>query len=228
MLLWHALPAPATFQSSSSPWAAHVVDKLPEGDDWMYEVKFDGYRALLLKDAERLQIRSRNDKDLTGAYPTVAAAGRRLHAKQAVVDGEIVAVDAKGRPSFQALQHRSAHPDRAIVFYAFDLLHLNGVDLTRAPLHKRRSKLPSVIAESGILLSSELAPSRCLDADANHSMLSPAMSTVRNLAQIGVREPRASSRPITNAVEQHHNGSKRRERPEFRTARFGRGCNKEI
>ena len=136
--------------------AAHVVDKLPEGDDWMYEVKFDGYRALVMKEAERLQIRSRNDKDLTRAYPTVAAAGRRLRAEQAVVDGEIVAVDANGRPSFQALQHRSAHPAYAIVFYAFDLLHLNGVDLTGTPLHGRRAKLPGVISESGILLSSEL------------------------------------------------------------------------
>jgi bifunctional non-homologous end joining protein LigD len=84
--------------------AARVVDKLPEGDDWIYEVKFDGYRALLIKDGPRLQIRSRNDKDLTQAYPSVATAGRRLLAQQAVIDGEIVAVAANGRPSFQALQ----------------------------------------------------------------------------------------------------------------------------
>lgn len=73
--------------------AARVVDKLPEGDEWTYEVKFDGYRALLMKDGEHVRIRSKNDKDLTGAYPTVAAAGRRLKADQAVLDGEIVAVD---------------------------------------------------------------------------------------------------------------------------------------
>ena len=91
------------------PMAARVVTKLPEGTDWSYEVKFDGYRALLLKDGERLQIRSRNDKDMTLTYPSVAAAGRCLVARQAVVDGEIVAVDANGRPSFQALQHRGAH-----------------------------------------------------------------------------------------------------------------------
>jgi bifunctional non-homologous end joining protein LigD len=139
--------------------AAHVVDALPEGDDWIYEVKFDGYRALLIKDGRRVQIRSRNEKDLTAAYPSVAAAGRRLHAEQAVVDGEIVAVDGAGRPSFQALQHRSAHPDHAIVFYAFDLLHLNGVDLTRVSLDERRSRLPGVLDESSILLSAELSGS---------------------------------------------------------------------
>src|SRR5215510_2419729 len=106
--------------------AARVVEKLPEGGDWTYEVKFDGYRALLLKDGEKLQIRSRNDKDMTRTYPSVAGAGRLLPARQAVVDGEIVAVDANGRPSFQALQHHGAHTGFTIVFYAFDLLFLNG------------------------------------------------------------------------------------------------------
>src|SRR5215813_5110098 len=109
--------------------AARVVEELPEGAEWTYEVKFDGYRALLLKDSARLQLRSRNDKDLTRAYPSIAAAGRRLHAEQAIVDGEIVAVDEHGRPSFQALQHPSAHPRHTVVFYAFDLLHLDGVPL---------------------------------------------------------------------------------------------------
>jgi bifunctional non-homologous end joining protein LigD len=137
--------------------AARVVDKLPEGDDWLYEVKFDGYRALLLKAGERVQIRSRNAKDLTNTYPTVAAAGRRLRADQVVLDGEIVAVDSKGRPSFQALQHRAAHPGYAVVFYAFDLLHLAGEDLTGAPLHERRANLPKVLNQSGVLMSMELA-----------------------------------------------------------------------
>jgi bifunctional non-homologous end joining protein LigD len=79
-----------------------------------------------------------------------------LLAQQAVIDGEIVAVDADGRPSFQALQHRAAHPGHTIVFYAFDLLHLNGTNLTGAPLHQRRARLPDVLKESGVLLSTEL------------------------------------------------------------------------
>lgn len=136
--------------------AARVVDELPEAAEWMYEVKFDGYRALLVKDGIRIRIRSRNDKDLTGAYPTVAAAGRRLRAIRAVVDGEIVAVDRAGRPSFQALQHRSSHPGHVIAFYAFDLLHLEGEDLTGAPLLERRARLPQVVGGSGILISAEL------------------------------------------------------------------------
>jgi bifunctional non-homologous end joining protein LigD len=128
--------------------AAHVVNKLPEGGDWMYEVKFDGYRALILKDGDNVRIRSRNDKDLTNAYSSVVAAGQRLKATQAVVDGEIVAIDSRGHPSFQALQHRAAHPDHVIVFYAFDLLHLDGIDLTTATLEERRARLPKVVDKS--------------------------------------------------------------------------------
>jgi len=136
--------------------AAQVTERLPEDAGWVYEVKFDGYRALLVKNGDAIQIRSRNDKDLTRTYPTVHAAARRLRATTAVVDGEIVAIDAAGHPSFQALQHREAHRAHTVVFYAFDLLHLNGEDLTSKPLAERRARLPSVVKNSGILLSESL------------------------------------------------------------------------
>jgi DNA ligase D-like protein (predicted ligase) len=74
----------------------------------------------------------------------------------AVVDGEIVAVDANGHPSFQALQHRAAHPGHTILFYAFDLLHLDGKTLTGLPLQDRRAALTNVVKDSGILLSEPL------------------------------------------------------------------------
>ena len=133
--------------------AAQPVNRLPEGDEWIYEVKFDGYRALLLKAGDRVEIRSRHDKDLTRAYPAVAAAGQRLRADSAALDGELVAIDASGRPSFQALQHRSAHPRHVIVYYAFDLLHLDGKDLTGEPLEARRARLTPLVKGSGLLLS---------------------------------------------------------------------------
>ena len=138
------------------PMAARVVDTLPEGDDWMYEVKFDGYRALLIKDGAQVRIRSRNDKDLTHTYRPIAAAGAKLNARRAIVDGEIVALDADGRPSFQALQHRGAHPGHTIVFYAFDLLLVDDDDLMAVPLDRRRARLPDVLGRSGVLLSIEL------------------------------------------------------------------------
>jgi len=135
------------------PMTAKVVQALPEGDEWSYEVKFDGYRALLIKDGDRIQIRSRNNNDLTRTYPSVTTAAMRLRAESAVLDGEIVAVDPEGHPSFRALQHRGAHPGFTVVFYAFDLMHINGEDLTREPLLMRQHRLKQVVERSGILLS---------------------------------------------------------------------------
>ena len=165
------------------PMVARVVDRLPNGDDWIYEVKFDGYRAELLKTAQGVQIRSRNDNDLTRQYPAVTAAASRLNAATALVDGELVAVDASGHPSFQALQHRGSHPGYQVVFYAFDLLHLNGVDLTRKPLVERRASLPAVVKGTGILLSEALDGSAAQITDA-----------VRGLGLEGVIAKRKTSR----------------------------------
>jgi bifunctional non-homologous end joining protein LigD len=103
-----------------TPMAAQVVKRLSEGPDWIYELKFDGYRALIITDQQRVEIWSRKNKDLTEMYRGIAAAGLRLHSKQAVVDGEIVALDAQGSPSFQALQHRGSHSGQQI-----DLVILN-------------------------------------------------------------------------------------------------------
>jgi bifunctional non-homologous end joining protein LigD len=165
------------------PMAAEVVDSLPEGDDWLYEVKFDGYRALVIKNGDAVQLRSRNDKDLTRAYPSIHAAGLRLRAKSAVVDGEVVAVDADGRPSFQALQHRSVNATHTVVFYAFDLLHLDGDDLFARTLRERRALLPRVVNNSGLLLSDPLP-----------GTASQVTEAVRSLGLEGVIAKRWSSR----------------------------------
>jgi bifunctional non-homologous end joining protein LigD len=148
------------------PMAARVVKRLPDGDEWLYEVKFDGYRALLIKDGKQVEIRSRKDNDLTRTYPGIAESASRLNAARAVIDGEIVAIDAQGRPSFQALQHRGSNPHHQIVFYAFDLLHLDGLDLTVEPLLDRRAPLPALLDGSGLLLSRALpgTPSAIVEA----------------------------------------------------------------
>lgn len=139
-----------------TPMMAQRADQLPEGAEWSYELKLDGYRALLFKDGERVWVRSRNDKDLTTMYPSVVADGARLNANQAVVDGEIVAVDQLGRPSFQALQHRGSHPKHTVVFYAFDLPYVDGVDLMNATLEERRAKLLEITTGSRVLFSQTL------------------------------------------------------------------------
>ncbi len=135
---------------------ATLVQSLPEGSQWLYEVKLDGYRALVIKHDESVRVISRNEKDLTANYPGIVRAAAKVHASSAILDGEVVALDANGRPSFQALQHRSAHPSHSIAYYAFDLLELDGRDLTREPLQSRRTLLPAVLKGSGLLLSMEL------------------------------------------------------------------------
>ena len=143
--------------------AAQTVKELPAGDEWLYEPKLDGYRALVLKDAERLLVLSRNHKDLTRMYPRVAAAGQRLNARQAVIDGEVVALAEDGRPSFQALQHGTSHPKHRIVFYAFDVLHLDGQDLMNEPLLKRRARLSKIIGEEATIRLSRDLPGSVAD-----------------------------------------------------------------
>ncbi|HVN45499.1 MAG TPA: non-homologous end-joining DNA ligase [Steroidobacteraceae bacterium] len=140
------------------PMAAQSVKSLPRGAEWLYEPKLDGYRALLLKQGSVVRLLSRNEKELTAMYPGVAAAGLRLNAREALLDGEIVAVADDGRPSFQALQHRSSHPRHRIVFYAFDVLHLDGRNLMAEPLTARRARLPKLIGANDIIRQSQDLP----------------------------------------------------------------------
>jgi bifunctional non-homologous end joining protein LigD len=146
------IPSPTFIE----PMTPRLVEQLPDGEEWIREFKLDGYRALLIKDRERIEFRSRKDKDLTAGYPALSEAGLRLKAKQAVLDGEIVSVNKQGIPSFQALQHPREYPDHTIVFYAFDLLHLNGEDWTHKSLQRRRARLPAVIDKSGLHISGDI------------------------------------------------------------------------
>jgi bifunctional non-homologous end joining protein LigD len=134
---------------------ATSATRLPAGAEWSYEVKWDGYRAQAVKDGRSVSLASRNLKNITKQFPDVARAVARVRAMSAVLDGEIVALDAEGRPSFQALHHAETE-GLSIVYYAFDLLHLDGVDLTRAPLDERRAALRRIVVGSGVLLSDPL------------------------------------------------------------------------
>jgi DNA ligase D-like protein (predicted ligase) len=175
-----------------TPMAAQPTRALPEGPQWLYELKLDGYRALIIKDRDRIEIRSRNEKNLTAMYPAVARDARRLNAETAVVDGEIVALDAHGRPSFQALQHRSEHPRHDIVFFAFDLLHLNGDSLTSRPLDERIAHLPAIVEGSGLLLSQPLPGTGAQVAEA-----------VRRLGLEGVVAKRRDSKYVPGTRTDH-------------------------
>ena len=122
---------------------------LPDDDGWIREIKLDGYRAVAFKSAGKLHLRSRNDNDMAVRYPTIARALAKLP-DDTVVDGELAALDADGRPSFNLLQNygNSTGP---LVYFLFDLLVLSGRDLKKDPLETRRGllerKLMSKLAE---------------------------------------------------------------------------------
>jgi bifunctional non-homologous end joining protein LigD len=140
------------------PMKATAVTELPRGDEWIYELKWDGYRALALKHADDVRLLSLKEKDLTSDFAAVAEAVRRVSADTAVIDGEIVAVDTRGCPSFQALQNRaSTGREWQIVYYAFDLLGLEGQDWKRKPLHERKAKLREVLQGSDVRYNTALS-----------------------------------------------------------------------
>jgi bifunctional non-homologous end joining protein LigD len=114
------------------------ADTLPAGPKWTYELKLDGFRALAIKTGGMVRLRSRNDKDFNRKYPTIALALAALP-DETVIDGEVVALDPDGRPSFSALQNGSA--GATIVYYAFDVMVLSGRNVMGEPLATRRDLL---------------------------------------------------------------------------------------
>jgi bifunctional non-homologous end joining protein LigD len=112
---------------------------LPEGPQWSYELKLDGYRAIAFKRDGTVGLRSRNDKDFSARYPAVVKALGKLP-DNTVIDGEVVAFDEHGRPSFNALQNYGP-ASGPVVYYVFDVMMLAGRDLMGEPLHARRDTL---------------------------------------------------------------------------------------
>jgi len=116
-----------------------ATNSLPDSDGLLYELKLDGYRAIGFKTGGKAYLRSRNNKDFNARYPAIAKALQKLPA-ETVIDGEVVALDPSGRPSFNSLQN-SASSAQPIYFYAFDLLVLAGCDVRSQPLAARRELL---------------------------------------------------------------------------------------
>jgi bifunctional non-homologous end joining protein LigD len=135
-------PLPEFFE----PMKAKLVDSRPMAGAWIYEIKFDGYRALALRGGAETRILSRNQKDLGKKFPTITESIAKLGVEDAVIDGEIVALDEQGRSSFQLLQGFDMGTERPpIIFYAFDLLQLNGKDLKTLPIEERKAKLAELL-----------------------------------------------------------------------------------
>jgi bifunctional non-homologous end joining protein LigD len=141
--------SPLTFVE---PMLAKATTSPPSGD-WVYEIKFDGFRALALKQGRKVALRSRNDKDLAEKFPEIRQAIARIDARNVTLDGEIVALDARGRPSFQLLQDYEFGRERPpVFFYAFDLLGFERRDLRAEPLVERKSILKKLLRKAPPLI----------------------------------------------------------------------------
>ena len=138
---------PVIKRSAFLPIASpRLVKGPPTGPDWLHEVKFDGFRIQIHKAGDQVCLFSRNGKDFTERFPAIAAAARRLEAKKAVIDGELVVCDGSDRPGFYALLGRRIS---GLCVWCFDLMSLNGRDLRSHPLQQRKSKLETLLRKTG-------------------------------------------------------------------------------
>jgi bifunctional non-homologous end joining protein LigD len=131
------------------PMQAKLVSSSPERGNWIYEIKFDGWRALALKGQSQARLVSRNEMDFSAKFPEIVASLENIDARDMIIDGEIVALDNKGRSSFQLLQAFDIGQERPpIIYYAFDLLQLNKEKLFDQPLIERKEKLKKLLENS--------------------------------------------------------------------------------
>jgi bifunctional non-homologous end joining protein LigD len=149
---------------------AESIEKPFDDPDWLFEIKWDGYRAIAFIDDGKVRLVSRNQNELTGRYPELKDMAEFVKAQTAILDGEVVALDAEGRASFSLMQQRTgfrpgghraaAKADVPVLYYAFDLLYLDGYDWRRMPLEERKAKLASVLKTGDSLRYSDHYPAQ--------------------------------------------------------------------
>jgi bifunctional non-homologous end joining protein LigD len=128
------------------PQLATLVNDAPQGDDWLHEIKLDGYRILARVERGKVQLDSRRGHDWSARLPSLASALGRLPVQSALIDGELVVLNERGLSDFQLLQNSLQNGrDARCVYYAFDLLYLDGFDLRALPLHQRKELLRSTL-----------------------------------------------------------------------------------
>ena len=148
------------------PMLATLVDRAFDDPQWLYEIKWDGYRAVAYLDGGSTRLVSRNQNDLTAAYPELHAIGDYVKARNAILDGEIVALDEEGRPSFGLMQQRTGigsgghrirrtRDDIPVMYYVFDLLYLDGYNLMDAKLEQRKELLASILVPGDLIRYSD-------------------------------------------------------------------------
>lgn len=136
-----------------TPMMAQVHDKPFDDEEWIFEIKWDGYRALA-ETGNRIRLYSRNGLSFEKLYPVVADELKKIKEK-AVLDGEIVAFNSKNKPDFQKLQQYGLHKNQSLVYYIFDCISYKGKSLTHLPLLERKKILKNLLPESNILRYSD-------------------------------------------------------------------------
>jgi bifunctional non-homologous end joining protein LigD len=155
------------------PMLATAIAKAFDGPEWVFEIKWDGYRAVAFIEDGRVRLVSRTQNDLTAQFAELGSLPQLVKAERAILDGEIVALDDEGRPSFSLMQQRTGFqpgkrrlPGREgvpIVYYAFDLLYVDGFDLRRVALEKRKQILQERIVPGGLVHFSDHYAEKGLD-----------------------------------------------------------------
>jgi len=136
---------PASPPTWIKPQLAALVKKAPDGSDWLHEIKFDGYRMHARLEAGRVQILTRRGNDWTDKYPTIAKSIAGPRAQNAYLDGELCGVLPDGRTAFNLIQNATDTGEGSLVFFLFDLLHLDGENMTALPLVDRKTRLASLL-----------------------------------------------------------------------------------
>jgi bifunctional non-homologous end joining protein LigD len=152
---------PAPMPDKVAPMLAETADAPFNRPDWIWEPKLDGYRVIALIGPQGVKLRSRRELELSGAFPRLAAELGKQAVDNMILDGELVAFDTSGRPSFNALQNRfqlktereiaSADQSVAVVYYCFDLLYFAGIDLRASPYRDRRRYLVQCLLPSPLV-----------------------------------------------------------------------------
>jgi bifunctional non-homologous end joining protein LigD len=144
---------PAGFVAPCLPTKAQQP---PTGEPWLHEIKHDGFRVIARKDGNRVRLYSRPGNDLTYRFPLIVEALARLRSRSCIIDGEAVACDDNGMPSFDRIRYRRHDDD--VFLYVFDLIELNGDDLRRDPFEVRKATLASLLAKatSGLRLNEHI------------------------------------------------------------------------
>jgi bifunctional non-homologous end joining protein LigD len=148
-----AIGIKAPFPGFIEPALATSIEKVPSGERWIHEIKFDGYRVQLHIANDDIKVFTRRGNDWTKRFKKIAADAFLISAASAIIDGEVVVPAADGSTDFSVLQNELKGKSRKIVMVAFDLLYLNGCDLRKLPLIERKAQLKKLIGKTAIQFS---------------------------------------------------------------------------